>query len=304
MKLVFLGTTAGLPTKDRGLSSVALFYNGEVILFDCGEGTQRQLMRSDLSFMKTTKIFISHFHGDHFLGISGLIQSLSLNKRTKELHIYGPADTVKFVRMMTELGYFGITFKLYAAELKPEDVLDFGGYTITAVKTDHDVPSLGFKFEEKARPGRFNRKKALELGVPEGPLFSKLQRGQDVTIDGTTITPDMVMGPTRKGRSVLYTGDTTPCDSLKAEAEGVDVLIHEATFDSELEERGNQFGHTTARQAARLAQEAQVGKLFLTHVSPRYKDEAEKLEKEAQAIFPDSVLAEDFMEYEIRLKRA
>jgi len=304
MKLVFLGTTAGIPTKERGLSSVALFYEGEVILFDCGEGTQRQLMKSELSFMKVSKIFISHFHGDHFLGISGLIQSFSLNKRKGDLHIYGPADTVKFIRMMTQIGYFGVGFNIYATELKGGEELEFDGYTIKAVEVCHEVPSLGFKFMETMRPGRFDKKKALELGIPEGPLFSKLQKGEAVVVGGKTITADMVMGPARKGRSVLYTGDTRPCDALKKEAEGVGVLIHEATFDSELEERGNKFGHTTARQAARLAKDADVEKLFLTHVSPRYKDDARKLEEEARELFEDSVLAEDFMEYEVKLKKS
>ena len=303
MKLVFLGTTAGIPTKERGLSSVALSYEGELILFDCGEGTQRQLMSSDLSFMKVSKIFISHFHGDHFLGISGLIQSFSLNKRKRDLNIYGPAGTVKFITMMTQLGYFGVSFNIHATELTPGDELDFGDYAIKAVEVRHDVPSLGFKFMENMRPGRFNKKRALELGIPEGPLFSKLQKGQAVVVDGRTITPDEVMGLPRNGRSILYTGDTRPCNALKKEAAGVDVLIHEATFDSKLEEKGNRFGHTTARQAAQLAKDAGAKKLFLTHVSPRYKDDGKKLEKEAKEVFANSVLAEDFMEYEIRLKK-
>ena len=303
MKLIFLGTTAGLPTKERGLPSLALFYKGEVLLFDCGEGTQRQLMKSELSFMKVTKIFITHFHGDHFLGIGGLLQSFSLYKRERDLFIYGPSETIKNVTLMTKLGYFGIKFNLYAKELKPGDELDFGDYIIKAVETSHPVPSIGYKFFEKERKGRFNKKKALALGVPEGPLFGKLQRGETIQVNGKTITPDMVLGPPRKGRSFLYTGDTSPCPSLKKEAKEVDVLICDATFDSELEEKGNKFGHFSARQAAQLAKEAGVKKLFLTHISPRYRDNVEKLEKEAKEIFENTTIAKDFLMYEMKLEK-
>jgi len=303
MKLVFLGTTASIPTKERALSSVALFYKGEVILFDCGEGTQRQLMISELSFMKVDRIFISHFHGDHFLGIPGFIQSLSLNKRTKPLHIYGPEETVKYVQLMTRLGYFGLSFELHASELKPGDVLDFEGYSIRAVEAKHGIPALAYKFQEKERSGRFNRKRALELGVPEGRLFGMLQKGKAVELeDGRIVTPEMVMGASRKGRSLLYTGDTAPCPSIGTEAKGVDVLIHEATFAGDMEEKGNEFGHTTARQAAQLAKEAGAGKLFLTHVSPRYKNDEQILLEEAREFFPNTTLAEDFMEYEMKIK--
>jgi ribonuclease Z len=305
MKLVFLGTGAALPSKERAPSALALFYNGEILLFDCGEGAQRQLMHSDLSFMKVERIFVSHFHGDHFLGICGLIQSFSLNKRERPLHIFGPVETVKFTQMMMTLGYFGLGFDVVAHELEVGDVEDFGEYSVTAVQANHTTPAaLGYLFREKPRPGRFKKKRALELGVPEGKLFSWLQRGEEVTLeDGTVVKPEQVLGPSRPGRSMLYTGDTTPCEGLAEAAKGVDVLVHEATFGSELETQGNEFGHSSASQAATLAKEAKVGKLFLTHISPRYKDNEEKLLVEARAVFPESELAKDFLEYDVKLKK-
>ncbi len=301
MKLLFLGTTASIPTKDRNASALALAYRGEVLLFDCGEGTQRQLMLSNLSFMKVKKIFISHFHGDHFLGISGLLQSFSLNKRKPRVEIYGPVETVKFMKRLMEVGYFGLTFPIEVKEMAPGEKLDFGNYTVTAIKANHPIPTLAYLFKEKSRPGRFNKEKALALGVPEGKSFGMLQRGRGVTLeDKSEITPDMVMGPERQGRSMFYTGDTAPCEDITVAAKGVSVLVHEATFMAKHQEKGNEFGHSSAGQAATLAKEAGAKKLFLTHISPRYKEEEEDLLEEALDIFPQTELAEDFLEYEVK----
>ena len=303
LSIIFLGTGGSWPTVKRNVSSVAVKRGSEVILFDCGEGTQRQFQKSKLSYMQISKVFITHFHGDHFLGLPGLFQTMQLNDREKPLHIYGPNGVTKLVSQLLSLGYFKPAYRIIAHEVKNGDVIGFDEYLVRVLSVKHNVPAVAYSLEEKMRSGHFNKPKALELGVPEGPLFSKLQRGETIKLkNGKKITPDMVLGPPRKGRKIVISGDTKPYDKLINFSKDADVLIHDATFDSEFEEISSEYGHSTASQAAEIAKKANVEKLFLTHISPRYLDHR-VLEKDAKKIFKNSFVARDFQEFNVMLKK-
>jgi ribonuclease Z len=301
VKLVFLGTSGAIPSVDRNLTSTAIHYGSEVLLFDCAEGTQRQFMMSSLSFMKVDKIFITHFHGDHFLGLPGILQSMGFMGRDSPIYIFGPEGMVKIMKDMVQMGYFARGFEIHVGELNGDDLLDFEEYTVRAVDTEHGVPGLGYVFEEKPRRGRFNLDRAKELGIPEGPLYRRLQAGEAVYVKGRKYTPDMVIGPPRKGRKVVISGDTSPCRSMIQAAAGADVLVHESTYSSDMADKAEEYGHTTAEGAAKIAKEAGVESLYLTHISNRYED-VSLLENEARAIFPNTFVAEDLMTVEIRSK--
>lgn len=298
MKVTFLGTGGSIPSVNRSVSSAALQYGSDVLLFDCGEGTQRQLMMSSLSFMKIKRIFITHFHGDHFLGLPGLIQSMSFSGREDPLYIHGPAGMVELVNGIISLGYFAKGFEVWVGELDHGDTVKMDGYSVSAVRVDHSVPALGYVFQEDERPGRFLPGRAKGVGVPEGPLFSRLQRGHSVTVSGREVTPEMVMGPPRRGRKVVISGDTRPCQNLEEAARGADLLVHEATLDSSLADKAREFGHSTAEGAAGLAARAGVRSLFLNHISNRY-EEPDLLEEEARQVFSGAVVAEDLMSVEV-----
>jgi len=301
LSIIFLGTSGSWPTTKRNVTSIAIKRGKEVILFDCGEGTQRQLQRSSISYMQITKIFITHFHGDHFLGLPGLIQTMQLNDREAPLNIYGPKGMNKLLGQLLSLGFFKPKYKIYSHEVRQGDELDFNGYVIKVVKVKHGVPTIAYSLEEKLRPGKFNKPKALELGIPEGPFFSKLQQGISVTLDdGRKIVPEMVLGPYRKGRKIVYSGDTVPTEKMIDFAKDADVLIHEATFHSDFNDLSTSYGHTTSEEAAEIAKKANVKKLFLTHISPRYLD-CNKLKEEAIKIFKDTELPNDYEEFEVKL---
>jgi len=303
MNIIFLGTGGSWPSVKRNVTSVAVKRGSEIILFDCGEGTQRQFQKSKLSYMQISKIFITHFHGDHFLGLPGLIQTMQLNDREAPLHIYGPKGMSKLLEQLLSLGYFKPKYEIIAHEIDEKDALDFNEYKIKILRVKHGIPALAYSLEEKLRPGKFNKPKALELGVPEGPLFSKLQRGQTVTLeDGKKITAKMVLGPARKGRKIVISGDTIPLDEMIEFSKDADILVHEATFDSTMQDISAEYGHTTASQAAEIAKKANVGELYLTHISPRY-NHSEELEKEAKKIFKKSTVPKDFQEIDVRLKK-
>jgi ribonuclease Z len=303
LSIIFLGTSGSWPTIKRNVSAIAVKRGSEIILIDCGEGTQRQFQRSYLSYMQISHIFITHFHGDHFLGIPGLIQTMQLNDREKPLHIYGPKGMKELTNQLLSLGYFKPSFKIISHEVKERDILALNGYNIQVLAVKHNVPALAYSIEENKRPGKFNKSKALKLKIPEGPMFNKLQRGHNITLNnGKKITPDMVLGPARKGRKVVISGDTIPCDKLINFAKNADILIHDATFDSEFEEISKDYGHTTALQAAEIAKKAKVEKLILTHISPRYIDD-EKLQNDARKIFKNSFVANDFQEVIVNLKK-
>ncbi|MFO7991879.1 MAG: ribonuclease Z [Thermoplasmata archaeon] len=297
MKLIFLGTGGSYPSPQRNVVSIALKVNGEMLLFDCGEGTQRQLMKSSASFMDVNKVFITHFHGDHILGLPGLIQSMNLNDREKKLEICGPRGTEKMLQVLLRVGYFRPNFTVYVQDVKPGARLRFDKYSVSAVEADHNVPSLAFVFQEKERPGRFDKQKALDLGVPEGPLFAKIQRGERVEVEGKTIHPGEILGPPRRGRKIVYSGDTKPSPIIEKASMDADVLIHEGTLESALSDKALQFDHSTVKHAAEIADRARVKKLFIIHISPRY-DKVEGLLKEAREVFEESYIPSDLDEYE------
>ena len=296
LKITFLGTGGTMPTTRRSSSAVMVNRKGELLLFDCGEGTQRQMVKAKTGMLNLTSIFITHFHGDHFLGIPGLIQTMSFQGRTEPLHIYGPSWTHQFVKMLTSLGYYKLSFFVNDHEIKPGDKIERPEYTIRAVKTEHGIPSIGYVLEEDPLLGRFNREKAIELGVPPGPLFSKLHSGQSVFVAGKNIRPEQVVGPQRPGRKIAYTGDTRPCDAVIKMAKDADLLIHDGTFTDDLQNWAIESKHSTAKEAAIVANTAQCKELVLTHISSRYSDDSSPLLKEAEAIFKNVSIAQDFME--------
>lgn len=299
MDLTFLGTGGSVPTTKRNTVSMALRPGPEVLLFDCGEGTQRQLMASTVSFMRISRIFISHQHGDHFLGLPGLVQSMNFYGRTGPLDIYGPQGTGELVSSILRLGVFDLKYTVNGHDLAPGDRVVGDGYAVEAFRAEHPLPALGYVFQEDDRPGRFDPQRALALGVREGPDFSRLVRGESVVADGRTVEPGMVMGPPRRGFRLVYSGDTAPCEELRRAAAGADVLVHEATVASDLEAKAREFGHSTARDAALLAREAGVGTLYLVHISGRYDDAAPLLE-EASGIFPNTVVPNDLDSFILR----
>jgi ribonuclease Z len=298
MQIVFLGTSGSWPTPKRNVSAVAIKRGPEIVLFDCGEGTQRQFMQSRLSFMQVSRVFLSHFHGDHFLGLPGMVQSMSMNGRETPLEVYGPRGVEQLVGELLSLGYFTPGFAVKAKEIPSGGQVDCGEYVVRTFEAVHTVPATSYVLEEKDRPGRFDVERAEALGVPTGPMYSRLQEGEAVRLGDRTVRPEDVLGPPRRGRKVVYTGDTMPHEALVEIAHHADVLIHDATSDAALEEKANRYGHSSSRQAAEVAKEAEVGLLVLTHLSPRYEDATTLLE-DAKKVFENVRVAEDFMEIEV-----
>ncbi|MGB2826190.1 MAG: ribonuclease Z [Thermoplasmata archaeon] len=298
MKIIFLGTGGTYPSKERNVSSVAVQIGRDVVMFDCGEGTQRQLMHSSVSFMRMKAIMVTHLHADHFLGIPGLVQSMSLNGREEPLKIFGPLGTSEAVKSMLTLGYFKSQFDVQPVDLGPGETVEFETFHVKASEASHTVPALIYALEEHPRPGKFDLGKATELGVPSGPLFRSLQEGNAVQTNRGLVAPSQVIGEKRRGRKVVYTGDTRPCEGVHALATDADVLIHDCTFGSEHSTTASEFGHSTAKQAAETAKAANVHRLFLIHFSPRY-DDLGTLETEAREIFPNTTAARDLEVVEV-----
>lgn len=271
-------------------------------MFDCGEGTQRQMMKAKTGFHRKMKIFITHLHGDHILGLPGIMQTMALLDRERKLEVYGPPGIKNFVEAIRETVQFTLTFPIEIHEIDNAGVVcDEEEYMVQAVWANHVIPNLMYALVEKPRPGKFYPAKAKVLGVPEGPLWSKLQRGQKVKLpNGHVVKPEQVVGPSRPGRKIVYTGDTRPFKGLVKFAVDADLLIHDATLDDELVERAEEDGHSTPSQAAEHAQKARVKQLILTHISARYRDTSVLLEQ-AQKTFKNTRVAEDFMEIEIPL---
>jgi len=301
VKVVFLGTSGSMPTPERGSSSVAIIRGREVMLLDCGEGTQRQMVAAHIGFTRPTRIFVSHLHGDHILGIPGLIQSMTLQRREASLEVYGPRGTAAFIQAFSStLGGPGFPVTVFEIQ-RPGVVKDSAEYRIEAAEADHEVEAWSYALVEYPRPGRFHPERARGLGVPEGALWKRLQGGEDVELDGRVIRSSELVDPPRPGRKVVYSGDTRPTEVLVRLAEGADILIHEATFGEELAERAEEDGHSTARQAAEDALKAGARRLIITHISSRYPDAAQ-LEAEARVVFPDTVAARDLMVVELPLR--
>jgi len=302
LKITFLGTAGSVPCVNRNPSAILIQYGGDRILFDCGEGTQRQMMIARTGF-NLKGIFITHLHTDHFIGLFGLLETLALNERKEKLNIYVPSPNVKFLHTLFKLlGYYNLSYPVEIVGLEDGNEISFGNYKIVAFKTEHDIPSLGYALIEKDRPGKFNRAKAEELGIPPGPLYAKLVRGESIEINGRIITPDMVVGPPRPGRKIVYTGDTRPCEKIVEIAKDADVLIHDASFTSDLQEWAEKTKHSTAKEAAEIAKKARVRQLILTHISARYSKDVTPLLEEAKQIFKNVVVAEDLMSIEVRYR--
>ncbi len=298
MELIFLGTSSAIPTNHRNHTAIALKGFGEIILLDCGEGTQRQMTRARLSPMKIKKMFITHFHGDHILGVPGMIQSMAFRGRTEPLHVFGPPGLSKFIENINSLGYFTLSFEIKVHEVLDGTVLEEEDYTVSCCKTEHSVLNLAYSFNEKRSP-KFIKEQALECGVKPGPDFGKLQRGISVKVGDILIKPEQVLGEERKGRKIVYSGDTSPCNQMIDFAQDADILIHESTFNNSHRDNAIETGHSTAAMAAEIAKKACVKKLLLTHISTRYKD-TKTLEMEALDVFENSIVADDLMIFEVK----
>jgi ribonuclease Z len=286
----------------RNVSAIAVQREGSLFLFDCGEGTQRQMMRFGVGFT-VEAIFVTHLHADHYLGITGLLRTMTLQDRTEPIEIWGPPSSKENLGLVVELGGDRIGFPVQIGELAPGDEVSHGDYAIRAFRTRHTSDSIGFALEEDRRLGRFDVDRARELGVPEGPMFGALHRGDPVELaDGRVVQPEDVVGSPRPGRKLVYTGDTGPSQRVADAAEGADLLIHESTFSREEKERARRTGHSTAEDAARTARQAGVGELVLTHLSARYSEQPEQLEKEARAVFRRSRVAHDGFVVQVPLR--
>jgi ribonuclease Z len=286
LSLFFAGTAGSVPTARRGLPALLLRAGGDRILFDCGEGTQQQLLRS-IGLPELDAIFITHFHLDHWLGLPGMIKTFDLRARERPLTIYGPPGLrALFDALRAILGRSG--YPLQIAELEPHDEVRFGTYLVSPFAVMHRVEAYGYAFVEDDRPGRFDVEAARRLGVREGPDFGRLQRGE--TVDG--VRPEQVMGETRTGRRIVISGDTSPCQAVEVFAHHADLLVHEATFMEDERARARETGHTTARQAGEIAREADVRLLALTHLSTRYFPR--DVRDEARTAFPNTVVPRDF----------
>jgi ribonuclease Z len=295
-----------VPTRARNVSCVALrpAQRGEVWLFDCGEGTQHQLLRSDLNISQITRIFITHMHGDHVLGLMGLLATCGMTAHARSMDIYGPRPIADYVREVSRRTQFQTNYPLEVHEVEPGLLFEDDEYTVACAPLKHRLPAFGYRVEEKDRPGHFDVERARELGIPSGPLYGKLKRGERITLpDGRTFDGADFRGPDLKGRSVVYCTDTTYCRSAVELARDADLLIHEATFADVDEGLAVRSTHSTAAMAARVALEAGARRLMLTHFSPRYfpgnQTEPEDLLREAQAVFPETEMARDFLSVDV-----
>lgn len=300
MQITFLGTSSAVHSNDRNHPSIAIKAFGETLLFDCGEATQKQMISSNISPMKVSKIFITHYHGDHILGLPGLLQSMSLNGRETKLTIYGPKGLDKVKNAIYSLGYCAIEYPVEFIEIDSGIIVDNEEYFIQAERVRHNVPTLAYSIEEKKKP-RFLREKAIELGVPVGPAFGRLHNGEEVEVDGKIIKPEQVLGEPRKGAKITYSGDTRPCEEMIMLARDSTLLIHESTFVEEDKLNAEEHAHSTSVDAAYIARESNSKKLILTHISTRYtKEFEEKMLNEAREVFENTEMAYDLLEIEVK----
>ncbi|WP_238085302.1 MULTISPECIES: ribonuclease Z [Pseudescherichia] len=305
MELIFLGTSAGVPTRTRNVSAALLNLRHPtrpaLWLIDCGEGTQQQMQRTAWHPGKLDRIFITHLHGDHLFGLPGLLCSRSMAGNVQPLTIYGPKGLREFIDTALRLSGSWTDYPLTVVEIEEGPVMDDGLRRVTAVALNHPVECYGYRIEEHDKPGALDAAALMAQGVKPGPLFQRLKAGESVTLeDGRRIDGKDFLAPAVPGKKLALFGDTAPCPGALALARGADVMVHETTLEAEMEEKANSRGHSSTRQAARLAQEAGVGKLVMTHISSRYDNEgSQRLLAECRAIFPDTLLAEDFAVVEI-----
>ena len=292
LDVVFLGTSASVPTAQRAPTALVVRRGSDRLLFDCGEGTQRQLLRSSVGLVELREVFVSHFHADHYLGLPGMLKTFALRGRNLPLTIYGPPGLTDLFASLRRI--FGrLTYPLELVELQPGDVLEREEYNLVTFPVAHGVQALGYALVEHPRPGRFDVETADALGVPPGPERGLLQAGESIELpDGRTVTPDEVLGAPRPGRRVVLAGDTAPSPTVREAARGAEVLVHEATFLDDERDRARETAHSTALEAAELAREAEVALLALTHLSNRYF--GPEVAREARTIFPETVVPKDF----------
>ncbi len=297
MEITFLGTSSAVHSYTRSHPSIAIKAFGETILFDCGEGTQRQLIYAKISPMKISKIFITHYHGDHILGIPGLLQSMNFRGRETKLTVYGPKGLDNLRQAISNLGFPNFDFPVEWIEIDTGTVVENEEYVIKAQRVKHNTLTLAYSIEELKKP-RFLRQKAIDLGVPVGPDFGRLHRGESVEVNGEIIKPEQVLGPPRKGHKITYSGDTMPCEEIINFAKDSTILIHESTYKAEDKDKADLHAHSTAVDAANIALNSNSKELILTHISTRYT-EFDDLLKEAQKIFKNTKIAKDLMKLEL-----
>ena len=285
LRLTFLGTSAAMPTLHRNVSGLAVKAGADLLLFDCGEGSQRQMIRFGTGF-SVDAVFFTHFHADHYLGIIGFLRTLGMGGRTESLTLYGPPPAKKILDAAIHLGVDRLAFPVEVQELRGGESLKRNGYSVRAVRVDHRVNALGYAIEEDTRPGRFDADAAKKLGVPHGPDFGKLQKGHTITLaDGTVVTPNQVLGQARAGRRVVISGDTRPCATMVEASRECDLLVHEATFSDDEQSRALETRHSTAREAGKVAAEAKAKRLVLTHLSSRHDVDPRPLLEQARQEF-------------------
>jgi len=299
MKIVFLGTSAAMPTENRGMTCICLVLNKEILMFDAGEGAQISFLKSKIGWNKKMKIFVTHLHGDHVVGILGLLQTMSLQNRTESIDIYGPKGIEDFMAANLKVLNFGLTFPVRIMMIKEGLVLDDESYTIHCCEAEHSIPAYSYVFHEKDKPGKFYLEKAKALGIPEGKLWHDLQSGKEINLGNKTIKPSEVMGEKRPGKKIGISGDTRPTKKLEEFFKNCDYITFDSTYSDELKEKAKENFHSTAKEAAELAKKAGVSNLILTHFSARY-DDAEILVKEAQTIHGSVIAAKDLLEIEIK----
>lgn len=303
LRLTFLGTSAAQPTLHRNLSGLAVKADTDLLLFDCGEGSQRQMVRFGTGFT-VDAVFFTHFHADHYLGIIGFLRTLGMMGRTEAMNLYGPPPAKRLLHQAVHLGLESLAFPVEIHELRDGDTVRRGSYGVTAVGVDHRIHALGYLLAEDERPGKFNVEQARALGVPEGPSFGKLQRGEAVVLpDGRTVRPEDVVGAARAGRRLVISGDTRPHANLANAARDADLLVHEATFSDDEQERAKETRHSTAREAAQVAREAGARRLILTHLSSRHDTDPSKLLGQAREEYKGPVeVAHDGLTVELPLR--
>jgi len=299
LTVTLLGTSAAVPSVDRNVAALAIQREGETLLFDCGEGTQRQMMRYGVSFT-FRDIFFTHYHADHMLGVTGLLRTLGLQDRTAPVTLYGPRGAQRILSQAVGLGIERNRFEVEIVEVAPGQMLNRGDYDIVVFETDHRADTIGYALVEHVRLGRFDPDRARDLGIPEGPLWGRIHKGETIELpDGRRIEPAQLVGEPRRGRKLVYTGDTRPCGTVVEAAAGADLLVHEATFGEDERARAVETGHSTAAQAAEVARQAGARRLVLTHISPRYTRDAPELLAEAKAVFPETIVARDGLTVEV-----
>ena len=302
-KIHFFGTSSAVPTEQRGLSCLAVSYESSLSFFDCGEGSQRSIITAGIGFNKDCNVFITHMHGDHVVGLLGLLQTMAMNRRERPMRVFGPKGIIEFITENKRILGFGLTFDVQAAEVRPGIVFDESGskFRVHAQRSEHSIQSFAYIFEQKEKPGRFHPEIALKLGVPEGPLWSELQHGKSVKSpkSGKKVRPEEVVGKERKGKRIGVSGDTRPSIALQQFFNGANILIFDSTYSDEHATNARENMHSTAREAATLAKKAKVkDSLILTHFSARYRS-VSRLVREAREVFPSTVAAKDGLVYDV-----